>query len=77
MGTKGTADVSFIRYISGLSNVLRQGKIFNIVPKKAYATSTYTNKKTLKFTIEPAANAHASYNSMCIVLPTEIKQINS
>ena len=46
MGTKGTADVSLIRYISGLSNVLRQGKIFDIVPKKARATSAYTNKKT-------------------------------
>ena len=31
---KGTADASFWRYIPGLSNVLSQGKIFNIVPKK-------------------------------------------
>ena len=31
---KRTADASLIRYIPGLSNVLRQGKIFNIVPKK-------------------------------------------
>ena len=31
---KETADASLIRYIPGLSNVLRQGKIFNIVPKK-------------------------------------------
>ena len=35
-----TADATLTRYIPGLSNVLRQGKIFNIVPKKAYATST-------------------------------------
>ena len=76
MGTKGTADVSLITYISGLSNVLRQGKIFNIVPKKARATSAYTNKKTLEFTIELAANAHTSYSSMCIALPIEIKLIN-
>ena len=31
----GTTDVSLIRYIQGLSNVLRSGKIFNDVPKKA------------------------------------------
>ena len=31
---KGTVDASLIRYILGLSNVSRQGKIFNIVPKK-------------------------------------------
>ena len=42
---KGTTYASLIRYIPGLSNVLRQGKVFNILPKKAYATSTYTVKK--------------------------------
>ena len=44
---RGQADARLIRYIVGLSNVLRQGKIFNIFPKKAYATSTYPNRKTL------------------------------
>ena len=37
---RGQPDASLIRYIPGLSNVSRQGKIFNIVPKKTYATST-------------------------------------
>ena len=32
--TTGKADASLIRYITGLSKVSRQGKIFNIVPKK-------------------------------------------
>ena len=41
----GQADASLITYIAGLSNVSRQGEIFNIAPKKAYATSTYTDKK--------------------------------
>ena len=31
---RGQADARLIRYIVGLSNVLRQGKIFNIFPKK-------------------------------------------
>ena len=44
---RGQADESLIRYIPGLSNVSRQGKIYNIVQKKAYATSTYANKKHL------------------------------
>ena len=68
------ADASLIRYIPGLSNVLRQGKIFNIVPKKAYTTSTYTDKKTVVFTIELAANTFTSYISMCIVLTITIKK---
>ena len=71
---KGTTDASLIRYIPGLSNVLRQGKIFNIVPKKVYTTSTYTNKKTLEFTIELAANTHTNYSSMCIVLLMKVKK---
>ena len=71
---KGTADASLIWYIPGLRNVSRQGKIFNIVPKKVYATSAYTDKKTLEFTIELAANTHTNYSSMCIVLPIEIKK---
>ena len=45
MWDKGTANASLVRYITGLSNVSRQGKLFNVVPKIAYATSTYSNKK--------------------------------
>ena len=44
---RGKADASLIRYLPGGSEVLRQGKIFNIVPKKAYVSSTYTDKKHL------------------------------
>ena len=71
---KGTVHANLIRYIPGLSNVSRQEKIFNIVPKKTYATSTYRDKKTLKFTIELAANTQTNYSSMCIVLPIQIKK---
>ena len=67
------ADASLIRYIPGLSNVLRQAKIFNIVSKKAYTTSTYTNKETPECTIELAANTFTNYISMCIVLTITIK----
>ena len=64
---KGKVDASLIRYIPGLSNVSRQGKIFNIVPKQAFAYATYPDKKTLQFTIELAANTFTSYSSMCLV----------
>ena len=61
---KETTDASLIRYIPGLRNVTRQGKIFNIFPKKVYATSTYTDKKTLEFTIELAANTHTKQQTL-------------
>ena len=73
---RGQADASLIRYIPGLSNVSKQGKLFNIVPKKAYATSIYADKKTLEFTIELAVNTFTNYSSMCIVLPITIKKSN-
>ena len=41
--------------------------------KKAYASSTYTDKKTLEFTIELAANRYTNYSMMTIVLPTYFK----
>ena len=68
------ADASLIRYIPGPSNVSRQEKIFDIVPKKTYVTSTYADKKTLEFTIELAAHTVTDYSSMCIVLPITIKK---
>ena len=64
----------FNKIYPGLSNVSRQGKIFDIVPKKAYPTSTYSDKKTLEFTIELVANTHRNYSSMCIVLPIQTKK---
>ena len=71
---RGQTDASLIRFIPSLSNVSRQGKTFNIVPKKAYAASKYSNKKTLEITIEVAANTHTNYGSMCIFLPIQIKK---
>ena len=44
---KGTADASLLRYIPGLSNVLSQGKIFNIVPKKSTQHQHMAIKKHL------------------------------
>ena len=71
---RGKADSSLIRYIPGGSEVLRQGKISNIVPKKVYALSTYTDKKTLEFTIELAANTYTNYNMMTLVVPIYFKK---
>ena len=71
---RGKADSSLIRYIPGGSEVLRQGKIFNIVSKKVYALSSYTDKKTLEFTIELAANTYTNYNMMTLVVPIYFKK---
>ena len=45
-----------------------------ILRKKAYASSIYTDEKTLEFTVELAANKYRNYSMMTIVLPTYFKK---
>ena len=52
------ADASLDRYIPGLTDVSRQGQLYSINAKKAYAAQTYVDQKTLEF----------KYSSMCVVL---------
>ena len=52
----GKVDYSLIRYLPGLANVSRQGQIYGIVPKNAYASTNYTNKKIVEFNILLASN---------------------
>ena len=44
---KGEADVELARYIPSLTDASRQGQMYNIEPKKAYAAQTYVDQKTL------------------------------
>ena len=71
---QGNPDASLTRYIPGLSNVWRQGKTLNIVPKRCTQHQHIVIKKTLEFTIELPVNTHTNYSSMCIVLPIQIKK---
>ena len=43
---KGEADAELARYIPGLKDASRQGQIYNIEPKKAYAAQTHVDQKT-------------------------------
>ena len=61
---RGQDNASLIRYITDVSNVSRQGEIFNIVPNIAYAIATYVDKKTLEFTIE-LAEIHWQTTATC------------
>ena len=68
----GEADASLARYIPGLTDVLRQGQLYSINAKKAYAAQTYVDQKTLEFNVILAANTYTNYSSMCVVLPIQI-----
>ena len=67
-------DYNLIRYLPGLATVSRQGEIYNITPKRAYALSNYTDKKSLEFNLLLAANTYTNYSSLMIVLPIYIKK---
>ena len=71
---KGETDASLVRYIPSLSDVSRQGQIYSINHKKAYAAQSYTDKKSIEFTVYLATNAYTNYSSMCVVFPIQIKK---
>ena len=48
---KEETDASLVRNIPSVSDVSRQGQIYSINHKKAYAAQTYTDKKLLEFTV--------------------------
>ena len=60
----GKIDYYLIRYLPGLAAIARQGQIYNIIPKKAYASSNYTDKKTLEFNLLLAVNTYTNYSSL-------------
>ena len=71
---KGKADESLAICLPGLTNVSRQGKLYNIIGRRMYVSSTCTDKKTLEITIQLAANTFSNFSMMCVVLPIQIKK---
>ena len=67
----GKADGDLIRYLPNLLPVTRQNVIGGIDPRQAYASETYTDKKTIDFTIKLAPNTYTNYATMEIVFPIQ------
>ena len=67
----GKADADLIRYLPNILPVTRQNLIAGIDPRQAYASETYTDKKSLDFTIKLAPNTYTNYATMEIVLPVQ------
>ena len=65
----GKADEDLVRYLPNILPVTRQNLIAGINPRQAYASETYTDQKTLEFTIILGANTYTNYATMEIVLP--------
>ena len=65
----GKADGDLARYLPNILPVTRQNLIKGIDQRQAYAVDTYTDKKTIDFTIKLAPNTYMNYATMEIVFP--------
>ena len=75
----GKADEDLSRYIPNILPVTRQNQIVGTIPRKAFASVTYSGKKILEFVLELTANTYSNISSIELVLPiqfTKKPQIN-
>ena len=66
---KGDGDLS--RYFPNVLPVSRQSQIASELPRKSYASVTYSDKKQLEFVLDLTANTYSNYSSMEICLPIQ------
>ena len=64
-------DESLARYIPSILPVTRQNQIAGSIPRKAFASVTYSDIKILEFVLELTANTYSNYSSMELVLPIQ------
>ena len=60
-----------------MDKILRQGKIYNVLPKKAYASPNWSDMNTFEFNLILAANTATNVNNMyllTICIPMDIKK---
>ena len=65
----GKADRDLARYFPNILPVTRQAQIPGEVPRKAYASVTYTDKKQLEFILDLTASTYSNFSTMEICLP--------
>ena len=62
------SDGDLARYFPNILPVTRQAQIAGEVPRKAYASVTYTDKKQLEFILDLTANTYSNFSTMVICL---------
>ena len=63
------ADGDLARYFPNILPATRQVQIAGEVPRKAYASITYTDKKQLEFILNLTVNTYSNFSTMEICLP--------
>ena len=67
----GKGDGDLARYFPNILPIRRQSQIAGELPRKAYASVTYTDKKQLEFVLKLTANTYSNYSTMEICLPLQ------
>ena len=65
----GKADEDLSRYYPNIYPVTRQSQVAGELPRKAYASDTYTDKNQLQFSVQMTANIYSNYSSMLLCIP--------
>ena len=73
----GKADEDLSRYIPNILPVTRQNQIAGTIPRKAFVSVTYSDKKILEFVLELTANTYSNYSSMELDLPIQFTKKNN
>ena len=64
----GKADRDLARYFPNILPVTRQAQVAGEVPRKAYASIIYTDKKQLEYILDLTANTYSNFSTMEIRL---------
>ena len=65
----GKSDGGLSRYCPNILPITRQLQIADELPRKAYPSVTYSDKKQLEFVIVLTANTYSNYSTMEVCLP--------
>ena len=65
----GKADGDLSRYYPNIFPIMRQAQTVGEIPRKSYASVTYSDKKQFEFALDLTANTYSNYSTMEMCLP--------
>ena len=71
------ADEYLPRYYPNILPITRQTQVAGELPRKAYASETYAEKKKFEFTLEMTANTLSNYSTMLVCILVQFNKRTS
>ena len=67
-------DFDLIRYLPGMAKISREDQIYSVLPKKAYASPSWSDMRKFEFNFILATNTGTNFNNMYLCIPMQIKK---